>query len=112
MSCAAKSFQGFALENGAAGELKQLDSPFKAVRINALVYLPVEEVGILMFIGGEVPSVVSESNATYTSNSWNYAQVYDISAGKWFHHRTLDTVVQRRTELCAIVHHDASSTTC
>ncbi|KAE8132096.1 hypothetical protein BDV38DRAFT_288025 [Aspergillus pseudotamarii] len=93
-----------------AGELRHLDSPFKAVRIKALVYLLIEEVGILIFIGGEVPSVVSESNATYTSNSWNYAQVYDVSARKWFNRRTLDTVVQRKTEFCAIVQHDAPST--
>ncbi|RJE17543.1 hypothetical protein PHISCL_10119 [Aspergillus sclerotialis] len=64
--------------------------------------------GILVFIGGEVPSIREGVNATLTPNSWDYVQVYDIAAAKWYKQSTTGAVTSR-TEFCASVQHDASS---
>ncbi|EEP76020.1 conserved hypothetical protein [Uncinocarpus reesii 1704] len=97
--------------NTTTGELKELDSPFPGVQQGALVYVPVGELGILVFMGGEVPSVTSEVGAkiNYTPNSWNYVQVYDIASGKWFNQTTSGLAIEQRTEFCAVVLHDESS---
>lgn len=41
-------------------------------------------------------------------NSWNYVQVYDIAGAKWYNQSTTGTVASR-TQFCASVQHDESS---
>ena len=44
-----------------------LDSPYTAVEQGALVFLPFGDEGILVFMGGEVPSIAKGANATLSS---------------------------------------------
>lgn len=55
--------------NTTTGEYTSLDPPFPAVQEGSLSYLPVGELGILVYIGGEVPSIPDGVNVTLTSVS-------------------------------------------
>ncbi|KAF9894833.1 hypothetical protein FE257_004454 [Aspergillus nanangensis] len=94
--------------NTTTGVFTQLDAPFTPVQQGALVYIPVGEQGILVYVGGEVPSVQEGINATLTPNAWDYVQVYDIAADKWYKQTTTSSV-SSRTEFCAVVEKDPSS---
>lgn len=60
--------------NTTTGTFTQLDAPFAPVQQGALVYLPIGEKGVLVFVGGEVPSIQNGINATLTPVSvWTAA---------------------------------------
>lgn len=46
-----------------------LDAPFTPVQEGALLYLPVGEMGILLFLGGDTPSVQASTNVKLSSVS-------------------------------------------
>ncbi|KAK2775506.1 hypothetical protein FQN52_003975 [Onygenales sp. PD_12] len=94
--------------NTTTGEIEQLHAPFSPVEQGALVHIPVGELGILVYFGGEVPSVADGIDATLTPNSWKYVRVYDIAGKKWFKQPTTGTVTSR-TQFCATVQHDSES---
>ncbi|KAK2743719.1 hypothetical protein FQN55_007122 [Onygenales sp. PD_40] len=94
--------------NTTTGEIEQLHAPFSPVEQGALVHIPVGELGILVYFGGEVPSVADGIDATLTPNSWKYVRVYDIAGKKWFKQPTTGTVTSR-TQFCATVQHDSDS---
>ncbi|KAE8422773.1 hypothetical protein BDV36DRAFT_309790 [Aspergillus pseudocaelatus] len=96
--------------NTTTGTLTQLDAPFTPVQQGALVYLPVGGKGILVFVGGEVPSIKDGINASLTPNPWNYAWVYDIAGNKWYNQTTTGSVASR-TQFCAVVEQDLSTST-
>ncbi|OJJ81205.1 uncharacterized protein ASPGLDRAFT_1500826 [Aspergillus glaucus CBS 516.65] len=60
---------------------------------------------ILVYMGGEVPSIAKGANATLGSD---HIQVYDIAQDKWYNRSTTGTVASR-TQFCAAVVHDESS---
>ncbi|KAE8163035.1 hypothetical protein BDV40DRAFT_264045 [Aspergillus tamarii] len=94
--------------NTTTGTLTQLDAPFTPVQQGALVYLPAGEMGVLVFVGGEVPSIKDGINATLTPNQWNYVWVYDIAENKWYNQTTTGSVASR-TQFCAVVEQDPST---
>ncbi|CAG8021748.1 unnamed protein product [Penicillium salamii] len=94
--------------NTTTGIYTSLDGPYEAVEEGSLSYVPVGDMGILVYIGGDVPSIKDGINATMTSNSWNHVQVYDIAGAKWYNQSTTGTVTSR-TQFCASVQHDDSS---
>ncbi|KAB8264201.1 hypothetical protein BDV32DRAFT_135551 [Aspergillus pseudonomiae] len=94
--------------NTTTGTFTQFDAPFTPVQQGALVYLPVGEKGILVFVGGEVPSIQNGINATLTPNPWNHAWVYDIAGNKWYNQTTSGSVASR-TQFCAVVEQDLST---
>lgn len=94
--------------NTTTGTFTQLDAPFTPVQQGALVYLPVGEKGILVFVGGEVPSIQKGINATLTPNQWNHALVYDIAGDKWYS-QTMAGSVASRTQFCTAVEQDLST---
>ncbi|CAG7959708.1 unnamed protein product [Penicillium olsonii] len=94
--------------NTTTGIYTSLDGPYEAVEEGSLSYVPVGDMGILVYIGGDVPSIKDGINATMTSNSWNHVQVYDIAGAKWYNQSTTGTATAR-TQFCASVQHDASS---
>ncbi|KAE8313114.1 hypothetical protein BDV41DRAFT_564630 [Aspergillus transmontanensis] len=94
--------------NTTTGTFTQLDAPFTPVQQGALVYLPIGEKGVLVFVGGEVPSIQNGINATLTPNQWNYAWVYDIAGNKWYNQTTTGNVASR-TQFCAVVEQDLST---
>ncbi|RAK80039.1 uncharacterized protein BO72DRAFT_27003 [Aspergillus fijiensis CBS 313.89] len=94
--------------NTTTGEIAEIESPVTPVQDGALVYIPVGEKGLLVFLGGETPSMVNGTNATMAVNSWNYVQVYDIASGSWYNQSTSGSVASR-TQFCATVQHDLSS---
>ena len=53
--------------NTTTGQFTMLDSPYTAVEQGALVFLPFGDEGILVFMGGEVPSIAKGANATLSS---------------------------------------------
>ncbi|GIK03408.1 hypothetical protein Aspvir_007477 [Aspergillus viridinutans] len=95
--------------NTTSGEFRQLSAPFSPVQNGALVYVSVGE-GLLVYVGGETPSVADGVNATMTPNSWEYVFVYDIAEDRWYNQTTTGTVAAR-TEFCAVAQHDPSSST-
>ncbi|XHG06160.1 hypothetical protein AWENTII_009365 [Aspergillus wentii] len=95
--------------NTTTGELGQLDAPFAPVQNGGLVYIPAGKSGILVFMGGETPSIANGINATLTPNTWDHVQVYDIAENKWYNQTTTGTTAERRSEFCATVHQDPSS---
>ncbi len=52
--------------NTTTGEYTLLDAPFTPVQEGSLSYLPYGEMGILVFIGGEVPSDWNAVDPTMT----------------------------------------------
>ena len=53
--------------NTTTGVYTGLDAPFTPVQDGSLSYLPeVGEMGVLVFVGGEVPSIQNGDNATLT----------------------------------------------
>ncbi|KAE8141236.1 hypothetical protein BDV38DRAFT_268517 [Aspergillus pseudotamarii] len=94
--------------NTTTGTLTQLDAPFTPVQQGTLLYLPVGEKGVLVFVGGEVPSIKDGINATLTPNQWNYAWVYDIAGNRWYNQTTTGSVASR-TQFCAVVEQDLST---
>ncbi|CAI7613056.1 unnamed protein product [Penicillium bialowiezense] len=94
--------------NTTTGLYTSLDGPYEAVEEGSLSYVPVGDMGILVYIGGDVPSIKNGINATMSSNSWNHVQVYDIAGAKWYNQSTTGTVASR-TQFCASVQHDESS---
>lgn len=52
--------------NTTTGEYAALPAPFTPVQEGALTYIPVGEMGILVYVGGEVPSIQNGINATLT----------------------------------------------
>ncbi|GFG17388.1 hypothetical protein IFM5058_08449 [Aspergillus udagawae] len=93
--------------NTTSGEFRQLSAPFTPVQNGALVYVPVGD-GVLVYMGGETPSVADGVNATMVPNSWKYVFVYDVAKDRWYNQTTTGTVAAR-TEFCAVVQHDPSS---
>jgi hypothetical protein len=49
--------------HASTGEFRQVAAPFTPVQNGALVYVPVGE-GVLVYMGGETPSVADGVNAT------------------------------------------------
>ncbi|KAJ6132649.1 hypothetical protein N7471_007864 [Penicillium samsonianum] len=94
--------------NTTTGQYTSLDGPYEAVQEGSLSYVPVGDGGILVYIGGDVPSIKDGINATMSSNSWSHVQVYDIAGAKWYNQSTTGTVASR-TQFCASVQHDESS---
>ncbi|OQE00228.1 hypothetical protein PENVUL_c056G09184 [Penicillium vulpinum] len=94
--------------NTTTGQYTSLDGPYEAVEEGSLSYVPVGDRGILVYIGGDVPSIKDEINATMNSNSWNHVQVYDIAGAKWYNQSTTGTVASR-TQFCASVQQEKSS---
>lgn len=113
--------------NTTTQEFTSLDAPVTPVQEGALLYIPVGEMGLLVFIGGDTPSVkdgtdaklyavsivqsrrpqeTAANNALF-QNSWDSVQVYDISAQKWYNQTTTGQVMSR-TQFCATVHYDAA----
>ncbi|KAF4219466.1 hypothetical protein CNMCM6457_003032 [Aspergillus fumigatiaffinis] len=88
---------------------RRVAAPFTPVQNGALVYVPVGE-GVLVYMGGETPSVADGVNATMAPNSWAYVFVYDIAEDRWYNQTTTGTIASR-TEFCAVVQHDPSSST-
>ncbi|QQK47050.1 Kelch-type beta propeller [Penicillium digitatum] len=58
--------------NTTAGQYTSLDGPYKAVEEGSLSFVPVGDRGILVYIGGDVPSIQDGINATMSSNPWSY----------------------------------------
>lgn len=56
--------------NTTTGQYTSLNSPYNAVQEGSLSYVPVGDMGILVYIGGEVPSIQDGVNATLTSVSF------------------------------------------
>jgi hypothetical protein len=52
--------------NTTTGQITELSAPSTRVQQGALVYIPVGRMGILVFMGGEVPSAATGVNLTYT----------------------------------------------
>ncbi|KAJ5357420.1 hypothetical protein N7541_004578 [Penicillium brevicompactum] len=94
--------------NTTTGMYTSLDGPYEAVEEGSLSYVPVGDMGILVYIGGDVPSIKDGINATMSSNSWDHVQVYDIAGAKWYNQSTTGTAASR-TQFCASVQHDESS---
>ncbi|KAJ5916588.1 hypothetical protein N7504_000603 [Penicillium tannophilum] len=94
--------------NTTTGQYTSLAGPYDAVQEGSLSYIPVGDMGILVYLGGEVPSVADGVNATLKSNSWDYVQVYDIATGNWYNQSTTGSVTSR-TQFCASVQHDPST---
>ncbi|CAI7635574.1 uncharacterized protein N7487_002539 [Penicillium crustosum] len=94
--------------NTTTGQYTALDGPYEAVEEGSLSYVPVGDKGILVYIGGDVPSIKDGINATMSANSWSHVQVYDIAGAKWYNQSTMGTVASR-TQFCASVQHDESS---
>ncbi|KAJ5648013.1 hypothetical protein N7490_004385 [Penicillium lividum] len=94
--------------NTTTGQYKSLSGPYDAVQEGSLSYIPVGDMGILVYIGGEVPSIQNGVNATLTENSWDYVQVYDIARGNWYNQSTTGSATPR-TQFCASVQHDPST---
>lgn len=55
--------------NTTTGIYTSLDGPYEAVEEGSLSYVPVGDMGILVYIGGDVPSIKDGINATMTSVS-------------------------------------------
>ncbi|KAL4749460.1 hypothetical protein BDW72DRAFT_194807 [Aspergillus terricola var. indicus] len=91
--------------NTTTEEFVVLDAPFTPVQEGALVYLPVNRMGALLFFGGEVPSVQEGIDAELTPNAWNYVRIYDIEYQKWYKQTTYGNVTSR-TQFCASVVHE------
>ncbi|KAL4814748.1 hypothetical protein BDW67DRAFT_165117 [Aspergillus spinulosporus] len=81
-----------------------LDAPFMPVQQGALVYLPTLYRGVLLYFGGEVPSVQDGIDAQLSPNSWDYVYVYDIANQTWYNQTTTGKVAPR-TQFCASVVH-------
>ncbi|KAL4751807.1 hypothetical protein BDW72DRAFT_202862 [Aspergillus terricola var. indicus] len=81
-----------------------LDAPFTPVQQGALVYLPTLYEGVLLYFGGEVPSVQDGIDAQLSPNSWDYVYVYDIANQTWYNQTTTGKVAPR-TQFCASVVH-------
>ncbi|KAJ5937351.1 hypothetical protein N7454_004651 [Penicillium verhagenii] len=96
--------------NTTTGIYTSLAAPFTPVQDGSLSYIPVGDMGILVYIGGEVPSIQNGINATLTPNTWDYVQVYDIATAKWYNQTTTGSVPSR-TQYCASVQHDESLST-
>ncbi|KAL4781755.1 hypothetical protein BJX76DRAFT_369608 [Aspergillus varians] len=96
--------------NTTTEEFSLLESPFTPVQEGALVYLPVGGQGVLIFFGGEVPSIQDGIDAELTPNAWNYVQIYDIKTRTWYNQTTAGNVTPR-TQFCASVVHDPSTAT-
>lgn len=56
--------------NTTTGQYTSLAGPYDAVQEGSLSYIPVGDMGILVYLGGEVPSVADGVNATLTSVSF------------------------------------------
>ncbi|KAL5043597.1 hypothetical protein BDW71DRAFT_187728 [Aspergillus fruticulosus] len=91
--------------NTTTEEFAVLDAPFTPVQEGALVYLPTNRMGALLFFGGEVPSVQEGIDAELTPNAWDYVQIYDIKNQKWYKQTTYGNV-SSRTQFCASVVHE------
>jgi hypothetical protein len=63
--------------NTSTGEFRQVAAPFTPVQNGALVYVPVGE-GVLVYMGGETPSVADGVNATMAPVSY---QLVCVSGG-------------------------------
>ncbi|KAL4904766.1 hypothetical protein BDW74DRAFT_168005 [Aspergillus multicolor] len=94
--------------NTTTGEFKLLEAPFTSVQEGALVYIPAGEQGVLICIGGEVPSVQDGINAQLMPNPWTSIQVYDIAGGHWYNQSTTGTITPR-TQFCAAAVHEPGS---
>ncbi|KAJ9488880.1 hypothetical protein VN97_g4406 [Penicillium thymicola] len=94
--------------NTTTGQYTALDGPYETVEEGSLSYVPIGDKEILVYIGGDVPSIEDGINATMSANSWSHVQVYDIAGGKWYNQSTMGTVASR-TQFCASVQHDESS---
>lgn len=55
--------------NTTTGDYTSLDGPYNAVEEGSLSYVPVGDKGILVYIGGDVPSIADGINATMSSVS-------------------------------------------
>jgi len=55
--------------NTTTGQYTSLDGPYEAVEEGSLSYVPVGDMGILVYIGGDVPSIKNGINATMSSVS-------------------------------------------
>lgn len=53
--------------NTTTGQYTSLDGPYEAVEEGSLSYVPVGDRGILVYIGGDVPSIKDGINATMSS---------------------------------------------
>ena len=62
--------------NRTTGTLTQLDAPFTPVQQGTLLYLPVGEKGVLVFVGGEVPSIKDGISATLTPVSVRIGSIF------------------------------------
>ncbi|PGH11406.1 hypothetical protein AJ79_04907 [Helicocarpus griseus UAMH5409] len=94
--------------NTTSGALTQIESPITPVEQGALVHLPIGELGILIYFGGEVPSTRNGIGATLTPNSWDYVFIYDIAGKKWSKQATTGPI-SPRTQFCATVQQDPST---
>lgn len=56
--------------NTTTGQYTSLTGPYDAVQEGSLSYIPVGDMGILVYMGGEVPSIADGINATLTSVSF------------------------------------------
>lgn len=61
--------------NTSTGEYSPLTPPFPAVQEGSLSYLPVGDMGILVYIGGDVPSTPDGISPTMTPVSLVYEQL-------------------------------------
>ncbi|KAL3433351.1 hypothetical protein BDV09DRAFT_205396 [Aspergillus tetrazonus] len=91
--------------NTTTEEYVVLDAPFTPLQEGALVYLPVNSMGALLFFGGKVPSVREGIDAELTPNAWDCVHIFDIEYQKWFKQTTYGNVTFR-TQFCAPVVHD------
>ena len=55
--------------NTTTGQYTALDGPYEAVEEGSLSYVPVGDKGILVYIGGDVPSIKDGINATMSAVS-------------------------------------------
>ncbi|KAL5047125.1 hypothetical protein BDW71DRAFT_181117 [Aspergillus fruticulosus] len=91
--------------NTTTEEYTLLEAPFTPVQQGALVYLPTFYQGVLLYFGGEVPSVQDGIDAQLSPNSWDYIHVYDIANQTWYNQTTTGKVAPR-TQFCASVVHE------
>lgn len=56
--------------NTTTGQYKSLSGPYDAVQEGSLSYIPVGDMGILVYMGGEIPSIQDGINATLASVSF------------------------------------------
>lgn len=61
--------------NTTTGMYTSLDGPYEAVEEGSLSYVPIGDMGILVYIGGDVPSIKDGINATMSSVSFEDSSI-------------------------------------